>query len=106
MRRGEIFKVRAPRGAVGHEQKGARFAIVVQASDLELSTVVVAPTSTRALAASFRPEVTVAGKRTRVLVEQLGGVDRSRLVDSAGVLTWEELAEVDRALESVLGLAR
>ena len=81
--------------------------MIVQASDLlALSTVLVAPTSTGARAASFRPEVTIERKSTRVLVEQLGAVDHSRLGDSAGTLTWQELQDVDRALEVVLGLAR
>jgi mRNA interferase MazF len=41
MVRGEVFRLRAPRGA---EQRGARFAVVVQADELlALSTVLVAP---------------------------------------------------------------
>jgi mRNA-degrading endonuclease toxin of MazEF toxin-antitoxin module len=60
----------------------------------------------RALPASFRPEVSIRGVQTRVLVEQIGAVDKSRLGDSAGVLSWEELSEVDHALGTVLGLAR
>jgi mRNA interferase MazF len=71
-----------------------------------LSTVVIAPTSTRALAASFRPEVEIDGRPTRVLVEQLGAVDRSRLGRSHGSVSWDELGDVDRALELVLGLLR
>jgi mRNA interferase MazF len=67
--------------------------------------VIVAPTSTSAMPASFRPEVEVDGVRTRVMVEQLGAIDPSRLDDSRGVLSWQELAEVDRALGLVLGLA-
>lgn len=107
MQRGEVFRLRAPRGARGHEQAGERFGVVVQSGDLlSLSTVLVAPTSTRARVASFRPEVTIGAERTRVLVEQLGVVDHSRLGDSAGTLTWQELQDVDRALQAVLGLAR
>ncbi|HEX8157242.1 MAG TPA: type II toxin-antitoxin system PemK/MazF family toxin [Solirubrobacteraceae bacterium] len=42
--------------ARGHEQHGARYAVVVQADELlGLSTVLVSPTSTRARAATFRP---------------------------------------------------
>ena len=107
MRRGEVFRLRIPRAARGHEQRGARYGVVLQAGDLlALSTVIVAPTSTRALPASFRPEVSIRGAQTRVLVEQIGAVDKSRLGDSAGVLSWEELSEVDHALGTVLGLAR
>jgi mRNA interferase MazF len=105
--RGEIVRLRAPRGARGHEPHGPRFGVVLQAGDLlALSTVIVAPTSTSAQSASFRPEITVAGSRTRVLADQLTAVDRSRLGPSAGTLTWAELVEVDTAIQVVLGLTR
>lgn len=106
MLRGEVFRLRAPRAVRGHEQAGLRYGIVVQTSDLlSLSTVIVAPTSTRAMPASFRPEVEIDGQRTRVLVEQLGAVDPSRLGESRGVVKVDELREIDRALATVLGLA-
>lgn len=95
-----------PRDAWGHEQRGARYAVVVQATALELSTVLVAPTSTRARPTSFRPDVILGRTHTRVLAEQVGVVDRGRLGRSAGRLNSEELEAVDRALETVLGLAR
>jgi len=50
--------------------------------------------------------VEIAGARTRVLVEQLGAIDPSRLGESHGLLARDELHEVDRALSIVLGLAR
>ena len=107
MHRGEVVRLRAPRGARGHEQRGPRYGVVLQAGDLlALSTVIVAPTSSSAQPASFRPEITVARKQTRVLADQLTAVDRARLGASAGTLTWEELAEVDKAIQVVLGLAR
>ncbi len=107
MQRGEVVRLRAPRGARGHEQRGPRYGVVLQAGDLlALSTVIVAPTSTGAQPASFRPEITVARSRARVLVDQLTAVDRSRLGSSAGPLTGEELADVDRAIQVVLGLTR
>jgi mRNA interferase MazF len=80
---------------------------VLQAGDLfALSAVIVAPTSSRAQPASFRPEISVGRSRTRVPVDQLTAVDRSRLGPSAGTPTWKELAEVDKAIQVVLGLAR
>ena len=107
MQRGEVVRLRAPRGARGHEQRGPRYGVVLQSGDLlALSTVIVAPTSTTAQPASFRPEVTVERSRTRVLADQLTAVDHSRLGSSAGSLTWEELADVDRAIQVVLGLTR
>lgn len=105
MQRGEVFRLRAPRDQRGHEQDGARYGVVLQADELlNLSTVIVAPTSTRALSASFRPEVQIAGSLTRVLVEQMGAVDPTRLGTSEGLLSFDELRGVDRALALVIGL--
>ncbi len=105
MVRGEIFRLPSPRGARGHEQRGARFAIVVQADEfLDLSTTLVAPTSTSARPASFRPTITVGRQETRVLVEQTTVVDPQRLGRSAGRLEASELRAVDEALGLILGL--
>jgi mRNA interferase MazF len=105
MVRGEIFRLPAPRGARGREQRGARFAVIVQADEfLDLSTVLVSPTSTSARPASFRPTITLDGHETRVLVEQTSVVDPQRLGRSAGRLDANELRSVDEALMLVLGL--
>ncbi len=104
--RGEVFRLRSPRGSKGHEQSGHRFAVVVQSDSLALSTWLVAPTSITALAASFRPEVEVLGRHTRVLIEQTAAIDPRRLGDIAGRLTLEEMRQVDAALRLVLGLMR
>ncbi|MBS9534942.1 type II toxin-antitoxin system PemK/MazF family toxin [Mycobacterium sp. M1] len=103
--RGDLYRLKAPKDARGHEQTGGRYAVVVQSDDLPLSTWVVAPTSTGRRAASFRPEVEVAGTRIRVLVEQLTVIDpQARLGEFAGRLTGSEMAAVDAALLAVLGL--
>jgi mRNA interferase MazF len=105
MVRGEIFRLPAPRNARGHEQRRARFAVIVQADEfLELSTVLVSPTSASARPASFRPTITLDGVQTRVLVEQTTVVDPERLGRSAGRLDASELRTVDEALMLVLGL--
>jgi mRNA interferase MazF len=105
MVRGEIFRLPGPRGVRGHEQHGACYAVVVQADEfLDLSTVLVAPTSASALPASFRPRIALDGHETRVLVEQTTVVDPQRLGRSAGRLDASELAAVDEALLLVLGL--
>ncbi len=105
MVRGELFHLPAPRSARRREQRGARYAIVVQADEfLDLSTVLVAPTSANARAASFRPTITLEGRATRVLVEQTTVVDPQWLGRSAGRLEVGELRSVDEALALVLGL--
>jgi mRNA interferase MazF len=102
--RGEVFQLRAPRQGRGHEQAGSRYAVVVQSDQLPLSTWLVAPTSTSARAASFRPEIEVEGVTTRVLAEQTAAVDPSRLGTSVGYLSLEQTSRVDAALRIVLEL--
>ena len=102
--RGEVFQLHAPRGSRGHEQSGSRYAVVVQSDHLPLSTWLVAPTSTSARAASFRPEVEIGDASTRVLAEQAAAVDPGRLGKSVGFLSLDEMRRVDAALRIVLGL--
>lgn len=104
MRRGDVFTLRLPKG-VGHEQYGKRFGVVVQSDALlHRSVVLVAPTSTSARAASFRPKIEIEGTTTRVLIEQMGAVDVNRLGNIAGHLSSEEQWGVDTAILTVLGL--
>jgi mRNA interferase MazF len=105
MVRGEVFRLPSPRATRGHEQRGSRYAVIVQADEfLDLSTTIVAPTSNSALPASFRPTVAIGGRETRVLVEQTTVVDPQRLGKSAGRLDAGELRAVDEALMLILGL--
>lgn len=104
MVRGEVRRLRLPRGS-GHEQGGPRYGVVIQSDAfLPRSTVIVAPTSRSAKAATFRPTIEIEGATTRVLVEQLGAVDASRLGDPAGRVTAAEAWAIDDAIELVLGL--
>lgn len=104
MRRGDVFYLRLGRRH-GHEQSGVRYGVIVQSDALlRLSTVLIAPTSTAARPASFRPAIDVDGTTTRVLVEQVGAIDASRMGDYRGHLAVEEQWGVDLALEAVLDL--
>jgi len=103
--RGDIYALKAPRNARGNEQGGHRYAVVVQSDDLPLSTWIVAPTSTGRRATSFRPEITIDGSRTRILVEQLSAIDPEvRLGQFAGRLTQDETRALDNAILAVLAL--
>jgi mRNA interferase MazF len=102
--RGDIHEFRMPRGQ-GHEQRGRRFGVVVQANEfLPRSAVLVAPTSRSARPASFRPEIELLGETTRVLVEQVGAVDSGRLGELVGRVTPQQQWGIDEALLTVLGL--
>ena len=104
MLRGDVHEFRPPHGT-GHEQRGRRYGVIVQASELlPRSVVLVAPTSHSARAASFRPEIALLNETSRVLVEQVGAIDAGRLGDLVGRVTPEEQWGIDEALTTVLGL--
>lgn len=99
-----MFEFRLPRGR-GHERRGCRFGVLVQANELlPRSVVLVAPTSQSARAASVRPEIEVNGETMRVLVEQVDAVDAGRLGSLVGHVTPEQQWGIDEALLTVLGL--
>lgn len=103
--RGDVYRLKAPREPRGHEQSGARFAVVVQSDAFDLlSTCLVAPTSTSAREATFRPAVQIQGRTTRVLAEQASAVDPGRLGAHVGHLSFDELRAVDAALRLLLSL--
>ncbi|MGH2698179.1 MAG: type II toxin-antitoxin system PemK/MazF family toxin [Actinomycetota bacterium] len=104
MRRGDIHELRPPRGK-GHEQRGRRFGVVLQADEfLPRSVVIVAPTSQSARSASFRPEIEINNQPTRVLIEQLGAVDTTRLGRLVAHVAPAEQWEIDDALRLILAL--
>jgi len=104
VRRGEVYRIKLPKG-VGHEQGGGRYGVVLQSDAmLPRSTVLIAPTSQSASPRSYRPEVRVDGAATRVLVEQVGAYDVGRLGERVGHLVGEDIWGVDEALSVVLGL--
>jgi mRNA interferase MazF len=105
MVRGEVVRFAAPRRARGREQRSARPAVIVQADELlVLSTVLVAPTSRSAAAATFRPLIEISGTPTRVLTDQLRALDVQAVTGSVGRLSVEELAALDEALGLIVGL--
>jgi mRNA interferase MazF len=103
--RGDVHLVNLP-GKRGREQRGRRYAVIVQANDLmALSTVAICPTSQSAPAASFHPVIQVGEETTQVLCEMVRALDTRKLGKQVGHLSLDEMADVDEALELVLGLS-
>jgi mRNA interferase MazF len=103
--RGDVYRLKSPRSPQGHEQRGERYTVVVQANAYEhLSTWLVAPTTNRSFGSMIHPTVELHGQEVRVLVEQTTAVAPQRLGEFAGRLCHGELMEVNVALRAVLDL--
>jgi mRNA interferase MazF len=102
--RGDVYRLHAPRGARGSEQRGSRYAVVLQSDDLLLSTILVAPTSRSAPPRVFRPTITIGEEQTQVLIEQTAAVAPERLGELVGRVSRTELEEINNSLRLALEL--
>jgi mRNA interferase MazF len=102
VKRGEIWQV-ALDPTIGSEIRKARPCVVVSPAELHdhLRTVIVAPMTTKGLAAPFRVPVTHAGKKGLILVDQLRTVDKLRLVKRLGSVSAKTLAATLGTLQQV-----
>lgn len=104
MVRGDVCAVKLPKGR-GRVQHGQRYAVVLQADEmLDLSTVIVCPTSTSIRQASIHPEIAIGEEPTRVLCEMVGAVDGRAIGDRVAHLSMDELREVEEGVKLVLDL--
>jgi len=89
----------------GHEQGGKRLGLVMSPPDSPLSVVTVIPTSTSARPSIHRPELEIAGRSTRLLVDQIRSIDTDYVIgEPVDYLTRDRLAQVELALAHYLGV--
>lgn len=104
MIRGAIYRIDLGQHR-GHEQGGRRLGLVVSPSDSPLSVATIIPTSTSAGQSIHRPELEIAGRSTRMLVDQIRSIDLRYVVgDPVDYLTRDQLNEVELALVHYLGV--
>jgi mRNA interferase MazF len=107
MIRGAVYPVDLGDAKRGHEQRGRRLGLVISIEQSAWSTVTIIPASTGAQAAVFRPDVVIAGRETKLLVDQIRTIDTcyvtGELVD---YLSQDDMAQVEHSLSRYLGLLR
>jgi mRNA interferase MazF len=96
--RGAVYRVDLG-PARGQEQRGKCLGLVVSPSQSPLSVATVVPSSTSAGPAIHRPELEIAGRTTRLLVDQIRSIDIDYIHgDPVDCLTRDQLAQVDFAI--------
>ena len=107
MIRGAVYPVHLGDAKRGHEQRGRRLGLVISIEQSAWSTVTIIPASTGAQPAVFRPDVVIAGRDTKLLIDQIRSIDVSyvtgELVDN---LSRDDMAQVEHGLSRYLGLLR
>ncbi len=105
--RGDVYRFKPGQERRGHEQRGERYAVVVQATRFaHLSTWLVVPTSASAAGTVYRPRIEIPGRGECVaLCEATVSVDPElRLGDRLGSLSLREMIEIDAALRLLMDL--
>jgi mRNA interferase MazF len=87
--RGAVYPVDLGDAKRGHEQRGRRLGLVISVEQNAWSVVTIIPTSSSAQASVFRPEVVIAGRETKILIDQVRTIDVSYVTG--------ELIEIGRA---------
>lgn len=104
MIRGAVYRIDLGRHR-GHEQGGRRLGLVVSPSNSPLSVATIIPTSTSAGSSIHRPEFEIAGRSTRMLVDQIRSIDLRYIAgDPVDYLSRDQLVEVELALVHYLGI--
>lgn len=105
MIRGAVYPVDLGDAKRGREQRGRRLGLVISIEQSAWSTVTVIPTSARAQPAVFRPEVVVAGRDTKVLIDQIRTVDTTYVTgELVDYLSRDDMAQVEHGLSRYLDL--
>ena len=109
-RRGEVWLVSfgaARRGEPGKHRPAAVVSVDHLSAGTVADLIVVVPLSSSSAPSALRPEVAdIEGvdRPSRAICRAVRGVARPRLLRRVGALAPETLAEIDHALELVLGL--
>ena len=104
MIRGAVYRIDLGRPR-GHAQGGTRLGLVMSPPASPLSVVTVIPTSTSARPSIHRPELEIAGRSTRLLVDQIRSIDTDYVIgEPVDYLTRDRLAQVELALAHYLGV--
>jgi len=107
MIRGAVYPVDLGDAKRGHEQRGRRLGLIISIKENAWSTVTIIPTSTNAQESVFRPDVVIAGRDTKILIDQIRTIDVSYVVgELVDYLSRDDMAQVEHGLSRYFGLLR
>jgi len=89
---------------IGHEMKKTRPCVVISPDEMNLniSTIIIAPMTTKSHVYPTRIPLTFQGKKGFIVLDQIRTVDKRRLAGKLGKLTPAKIAEVKKVLNEML----
>ncbi len=111
MARGDVLLINLP-SSDGREQSGRRPAVAVQTDVAGEPMLMIAPITSNLNASRFKFVVKIEPSNENgltqtsiVMVFQMRGIDKSRIVKTIGKLSVEHLADIDSKIRRMLGLS-
>ena len=103
--RGEVYWINTS-DAIGGEEKTGRPGVIISSDygNENMTSVIIAYTTTQQKYGRVYPYIHVSGYRTWVLCNQLRTIDKSRIEKYIGTLTEAEMAAVERGIQESLSL--
>lgn len=89
---------------IGHEIKKVRPCVVISPNEMNdnISTIIIAPMTTRSLSYPTRIPIKFEDKKGWVVLDQIRALDRKRFVKNLGKLNKEAILKVKRVLQEML----
>ena len=102
VRRFDVFLINLD-PTVGHEIKKTRPCLIVSPDEMNrhISTIIVAPMTTKGRNYPTRVKCTFQGKRGQIVLDQIRTIDRERLVKRLGKISKRAQMEVLRILQEM-----
>jgi mRNA interferase MazF len=90
--------------AIGHEIQKTRPCVIISPDEMNahISTLIIAPMTTKAHEYPTRIPVTFQGKKGWIVLDQIRTIDKERIIKKLGTLRPAEITEVKKILSEML----
>ena len=89
---------------IGHELKKTRPCVIISPDEMNqhISTIIIAPMTTKSHAYPTRVPLTFKGKKGWIVLDQIRTVDKRRAIKEIGKLNSNKIAEVKNVINEML----
>jgi mRNA interferase MazF len=89
---------------IGHEIKKTRPCVIISPDEMNqhISTIIIAPMTTKSHAYPTRVPLTFQGKKSWVVLDQIRTVDKRRAIKKLGKISPNKIAEVKNVINEML----
>jgi len=89
---------------IGHEIKKTRPCVIISPDEMNqhISTVIIAPMTTKSHAYPTRVPLTFKGKKGWIVLDQIRTVDKRRVIKKVGKISPNKIAEIKNVINEML----